>query len=160
MKYSNAVQVRDGRGVYEPTESEQRKNALRLCRDAIKQACRDSVIAQQLEQLDGVPVTTLNQEAYKINLLKLLDIASNATRKWESRGELVEAPDYTARLKAHEIIANLQVREAELLIEYQKLGLHEPDASQKPASGHENVLTRDEAVEILQARRRRQAVGA
>lgn len=152
-RYTNSVQVRDAGPLYEPTQDEQRGNALRLCRDAIKSACRDSVVAQQLEQLDGVPTTTLSQEIYKVSLLQLLDIASNAKH---DDGE----PHYVARLKAHEILSSMRMKEAELLIELQKHGLRAPAATQQPATGHENVLTRDEAVEILQARRRRQAVGA
>lgn len=138
---------------YAPSDAERRQNAMRLCRDAIKQACRDSVLAEQLEQLDGVPTTTLSQEIYKVSLLQLAEIGSNAN---DPDGK----PNYPARLKAHEILSNMRMREAELIIEMRKLGLGAPDEPQKPASGHENVLTRDEAVEILQARRRRQAVGA
>lgn len=152
VKYNNAVQVRDGRGEYTPTPKEERNNAMRLARSAIREACKDSLLAGQLEQLDGVPTTTLSQEIYKVSLLQLLDIASNAKH---DDGE----PHYTARLKAHEILSTMRMKEAELLMEYQKLGLHEPDAPQQPVSGHENVLTREEAVEILQARRRRQVAG-
>jgi hypothetical protein len=143
-----------------PTPREARNNALRLVRSAIMQACKDSVIAGQLELLDGVPTNTLSQEIYKVGLLQLLDIASNAERVHvnEDGDEISRTPDYKARLRAHEILANMRMKEAELLIECQRLGLHAA-AEQKPASGVENLLTREEAVAELQRRRREQLHG-
>jgi hypothetical protein len=152
----SAVQVRDGL-----TSREETRHLARIARDAIALACRDARLRDQLDELNDVPVTTINQDAYKVMLLKLLEIASTAERIWfDGEGnEKARGPDYPTRLRALEILADQRIREGELLLKAQGLGLKEPDQAPKTASGHENVLTRDEAVELLQARRHRQAVG-
>lgn len=109
------------RSDYELTHHDERKMAVRLARSAIEKACKDSVLRQQLEDLDGVPVATLSQEIYKAGLLKLIEIAQTADYvKFDEDGEVVaRTPNEPVRLKALEILMQTRVAEAKLLIEAQ-----------------------------------------
>lgn len=104
---------------YELTPADERKLAVRLARSAIERACKDTVTARQLEELDGVPCATLSQEIYKRGLLMLTEIAATADFvSYDEQGqENLRRPDYPARLKALEILMTTRTKEAELLIE-------------------------------------------
>lgn len=160
MSFRGAVQVRDGRDEYVPTEREKLSNAARLARDAMRAAVRDSRLAKQVEQLDGVPIPTLTQEIYKAALLKLTEIASTdeAERVYENKetGEVKTVTVANPRqLQALEILLQHRIAEGALLLKAQELAVNGDNDAPKPMVGNENVLTRDEAVELLQARRRR-----
>lgn len=100
-----------------PTVHDQRKNAVRLARDAIARATRDAYRAEQLEELDGLPVTTLTQELYKVGLLELVRISTTAEHVSEDAdGNESRRPDYNTRLRALECLMDLRIREGELLL--------------------------------------------
>lgn len=102
---------------YELSVVDQRKNAVRLARSAIEKACSDSARAKQLAELEDVPCTTLMQEIYKAAGLELVSIATSAEIvHTDQAGNVERAPNYPARLKALEILADQRIREGELLI--------------------------------------------
>lgn len=147
-------------GDFELTDAEKRKNAQRLARSAIVSACRDSVVAKQLDALEGVPVTTLSQEVYKAALLLLLDISANASRSKvdPETGEAEESADYRARNDALRTIADMRMREAELLVELQKIQPAQAPTGGLPglASGEAVVLTPEEVAALEAAQREEQ----
>lgn len=126
------------------------KNAARLARDSVRTAVRDAYLNDQLERLEGVPVTTLTQEIYKVALLKLVEIGTGATTMHvDGGGNEHFAPDNNSRLRALEILADHRLKEAELLLKAREL-----DAA--PSGGgsmvRAQVVTTDEmaALEAMQ----------
>lgn len=122
-------------------EHDARKNAARLARDAMKSAIRTSWLNEQVDALDGVPVTTLSQEIYKAGLLKLMELADGG-------GD--EGSD-AVRLAALKVLMDMRMREGELLIEAGRLQ-SELDArrgASAPAGGAlPAVVTEDQLAEL------------
>lgn len=133
-------------GDYVPTDHDKRRNALRLVRQHIANACRDAVVADQLEQLDGIPVSTLSQEIYKIALLELLHLSKHAERvRITEGGDEVRTPDYMARNMALKTLAESRLREAELIVKMRELETPER------AQGHvvtATVVTEEQLAEL------------
>lgn len=75
---SSAVQVRDGRGEYTPTEQEWRDNQLRLLRDAMRATIRDDRVA--MIAAGEVPILTLRQEFERAAYTALFDRAFNSEK--------------------------------------------------------------------------------
>lgn len=100
---------------YRLSVHDERKNAVRLARSAIEKACKDTVVRGQLEALDGVPCGTLSQEIYKVGLLQLVDISTNASHV-DPNDDTNKQPNWPVRLKALEILMQMRMKEAELLI--------------------------------------------
>lgn len=114
MKYSSAVQVRDGRGDYTPTEKEVRRNMARLARDAIR-----GVIAAKLRELpdaEDLPTSTLHEECHRQALLALLERGMNAEKDAD-------------RIAALGKIGDLRIAEMRLMADLRD----ENDAKQAPA---------------------------
>lgn len=99
---------------------DQLRNARRIARDKIAIACRDARLAQQLEELDGVPTSTLNQEIYKTGLLEAVRVATSAMTSVkvgrDAEGEDIygDKPHDSLRLKAIELLLTHRIEEGKL----------------------------------------------
>jgi hypothetical protein len=150
MNRSSAVQVRNAE------EREKLSNAERIARGAMRVAVRDSRLAQQVEQLDGVPIPTLTQEIYKAALLKLTEIATTdeAERAYENpnTGEVkVVTVANPRQLQALEILLQHRIAEGALLLKAHELDVHEP--APRDAVEQRNALTPEQAEAVLAQRR-------
>lgn len=106
---------------FELSDRQMVKTVQKLARDEIRKACRDSIIANQIEVLEGVPVQTLSQETYKVALLKLTTIATTDTVSLEdARGNKSEVVN-PQQLRALEILMEHRIAEGELLLKAQEL---------------------------------------
>jgi hypothetical protein len=93
--------------------------ARRVARDSIKAACRDAVLAKQLDALEDVPVTTLSQETYKAGLLKLVQIATaDEVEVTDSDGDTHKVPN-SQQLRALEVLMQHRIEEGKLLLQAQ-----------------------------------------
>lgn len=101
---------------------DQMRNARRLARDHIARACNDARLANQLEELDGVPCTSLSQELYKVALLEAVRLATSATCSVkvgvDEQGMDVfeDKPHDAMRLKAIRMLLDHRIEEGKLLL--------------------------------------------
>lgn len=148
-------------GDFELTEDDARRNAARLARDAVRTACKDSIVARMVDNLDDVPCTTISQEVYKVALLQLAEIASGAEQDdMDDAGVVVKRPNYPARLKALEILMNARHHEAEVLVKLQEVGIKMQQKS--GAAGGQFVRARvvtAEQLRELEAKHRAESKG-
>ena len=155
---SRAVQVRDGRGEYTPTDADKLRQMDRLARDAVQTACRDARLAGQIELLDGVPVSTLNQDVYKAALLKTLEIATTDEAERvtidKEGNEHVRIGANPRQLQALELLLEHRIAEGALLLKAQELG-KASGTVQREAEAREqrSILTADQAEQVLAQRR-------
>jgi len=138
----------------------QERHAYELGREAQRLALRDEWknAIELLPTENDLPTTTITQAVYRGALMRLQKIASgdayeeHVTEDGDVKRKKVSMGH---QLRAAELILKLRMDEARLLAELGGAAKPQPQVHVHA----ENVLTRDEAVEILQARRRRQ-VGA
>lgn len=155
MKYSNSVQVRDGRGEYVPTAKQTRRLQEKLWGDAQRAAWRDEWLEKH----------KAGAEPGSLRRYMVEQAAAEVMRKLDSEDESISLDAAKFVLKQD---LDYQRFEAELNGGKLPPLSGSPGMSAVAATTHAlaapvasaNLLTREEAIEELQRRRRQQLQGA